>query len=63
MSSKFGRIRPRTKKLAALKNSHRLIIGENDVITFSRLIFIGSFSKDIHKSLDEFDFWPDPTTE
>ena len=47
MSSKFGRIRPRTTELAALermKKSHRLIMGKNDVITFSPLFLIGSFS-------------------
>ena len=34
MSSKFGRIRPRTIELAALESMNN---GENDVITFSLL--------------------------
>ena len=47
VSSKFGRIRPRTTVSAALeriKKSHRLIMVENDVITFSPLFLLGSFS-------------------
>ena len=48
MSSKFGRIRPRTTELAALehrKNSHRLIMGKTTSSHyFSRLFLIGSFS-------------------
>ena len=46
-SSKFGQIGPSTAELAALermKKSHRLIMGENDVNTFSPLFLIGSFS-------------------
>ena len=46
-SSKFGQIGLRTAELAALermKKSHRLKMGENDVITFSPLFLIGSFS-------------------
>ena len=71
MSSKFGRIRPRTTELAALelrKKFPKTYNGEYYVITFSRLFLIGSFSylqvmKDMHKSLDEFEFRPDPTTD
>ena len=47
MSSKFGRIRPRTTELAALerrKKFPKTYNGENYVITFSRLFLIGSFS-------------------
>ena len=47
MSSKFSQILPRTTDklpLSVGKNSHRLIMGENYVITFSRLFLIGSFS-------------------
>ena len=47
MSSKFGKIRPRTTELAALecmKKKRKTYNGENDVITFSPLFFIGSFS-------------------
>ena len=47
MSSKFGRIRPRTTELAALERMKKIpqtYNGENDVITFSELFLIGSFS-------------------
>ena len=47
MSSKFGRIRPRTMELAAferLKDIPYTYNGENDVIKFSPLFFTGSFS-------------------
>ena len=47
MSSKFGRIRPRTTELAALERMKEIPLTynrENDVITFSPLFLIGSFS-------------------
>ena len=47
MSSKFGRIRPRTTELATLecgKKFPKTYNGENYVITFSWLFLIGSFS-------------------
>ena len=46
MSSKFGRMRPRTTELAALERIKNTIDynGEHDVITFSPLFLIGSFS-------------------
>ena len=47
ISSKFGRIRPRTTELAALERRKKFSYtynGENYVITFSRLFLIGSFS-------------------
>ena len=46
-SSNFGLLGPLAVELAALerlKNSHRLIMGKNDVSTFSQLFLIGSFS-------------------
>ena len=47
MSSKFGRIRPRTTELASLERRKKFPLtynGKNYVITFSRLFLIGSFS-------------------
>ena len=69
-SSNLGLIGSPTVELAALerlKKSPLAYNGKNDVATFSRLFFIGSFSylqvmKNIHKSLDEFEIRPDPTT-
>ena len=46
-SSKFGQIGPRTAELAALERMKKIPYtynGENDVITFSPLFLIGSFS-------------------
>ena len=46
-SSKFGQIGPRTAELAALERMKKIPMtynGENDVITFSPLFLIGSFS-------------------
>ena len=46
-SSKFGQIGPRTAELAALEFMKKIpwtYNGENDVITFSPLFLIGSFS-------------------
>ena len=69
MSSKFGKIRPWITELAALerleKKSHRLIIEKmtsSHFFAISHLIlFILAGNKDMHKSLDEFKFRPDPT--
>ena len=45
MSSKFCGIRPRTTELAALERMKKVPCnGENNVITFSQLFLIGSFS-------------------
>ena len=47
MSSKSGRIQPQTMELAALERMKKIpktYNGENDVITFSPLFLIGSFS-------------------
>ena len=48
----------------ATDSSHRVIMGEKGVITFSGLFLIGSFLilagyHDLHKSLHEFEIWPD----
>ena len=69
MSSKFGRIRPRTMELAALermKKSHRLIMGKRCHHIFSAIfdwiLFICPGNEDMHKSLNEFEIRPDATT-
>ena len=66
MSSNFGRIRPLTTELAALERMKKIPNnGENDVITFSPLFLIGSLfagNENMHKSLNEFEIWPDVTT-
>ena len=62
---------PCTTELASLerlKKISKTYNGENDVITFSQLFLIGSFvifsgSKGMPKSLEEFEFRPDPTTD
>ena len=70
MSSKFGKIRPWTTKLAALerlkKKSHRLIM-ENMLSShfsaiFHLILFILAGNEDMHKSLDEFEIQPDQNT-
>ena len=46
-SSKFGQIGPRTAEIAALERMKKIpktYNGENNVITFSPLFLIGSFS-------------------
>ena len=50
MSSKFGKIRPWTTELAALEHLKNLIH------------FILAGNEVMHKSLDEFEIQPDPTT-
>ena len=69
MSSTFGRIRPHTLELAALeriKKSHRLIMGKtmssHFLCNFDWILFIFAGNEDMHKSLNEFEIWPDATT-
>ena len=69
-SSNFGQIGPLTTELAALerlKISHRLIMGKSyfhaSSLIFDRIIIKVAGNQDRHKSLDEFDFGPDQTTE
>ena len=69
MSSKFGDIRPLTTELAALeclKKSYRLIMEKMTSSHFSAIfhliLFILEGNEDMHKSLDEFEILPDPTT-
>ena len=71
MSSKFGRIRPRTTELAALelrkKNPIDLKWGKlrHHIFSavFDRILFILAGNEDMHKSLDDFEFRPDSTTD
>ena len=69
MSSKFGEIRPCTVELAALehlKKIHRLIMEKMIHHIFSAIfhliLFILAGNEDMHRSLDEFEIRPDPTT-
>ena len=69
MSSKFGRIRPQTLELAAferMKKSHRLIMVKTMYSHFLRyfdwVLFIFAGNEDMHKSLNEFEIWPDAST-
>ena len=70
MSSKFGRIRPQTTELAALERWKKFPYTNNGETTsshflgcFDRILFILAGKEDMHKSLDEFEFKPDPTTD
>ena len=69
MSLKFGEIRPWTMELAALerlKKSHRLIMEKRRhhifFPIFHLILFILTCNEVMHKSLDEFEIRPDPTT-
>ena len=71
MSSKFGRIRPRTTELAALECRKKIPIDlqwgklRHHIFSavFDRILFILAGNEDMHKSLDELEFRPDPTTD
>ena len=67
MSLNFRHIGPPTTELAAFERrnkSHRLITTDHVFLAvFDRIIFILAGNEDIHKSLDEFGFRPDPTTD
>ena len=70
MSSKFGKIRPRTAELAALGHLKKFPMTFNGNKTSSRflscfyqILFILAGNEDMHDSLDEFEFWPDSRTD
>ena len=62
MKSKFGQIRP----LVSMATDS-VIIWKTVLPLFSvvldEILFILTGNDDIHKSLDEFEIWPDPTTD
>ena len=61
MGLKFSQIRPRIAELAALERlekSHRVIMA-----TLAPLIFVIAGNEDMHKSLNAFEFTPDPKTD
>ena len=70
MSSKFGRIRPRTTELAALERMKKIPYtynGEkrcNHIFSgiFDWILFIFAGNEDMYKSLNEFEIQPDATT-
>ena len=68
-SSNFGQIGPLTMELAALEHkniSHRLKMGKwcfhSSSFIFDQIIIKVAGNQDRHKSLVEFDFWPNQTT-
>ena len=71
MSSKFCRIRPRTTDLAALERRKKIPIDLQlgklrhhiFLAVFDRILFLLAGDEDMHKSLDEFEFRPYPTTD
>ena len=62
MSLKFGQIR-----LLVSMATDRVIMGKNDVVTFSRLFYpillILAGNNDMHESLEEFEIRPDLNTD
>ena len=57
----------RTLGSMATDSSHRVIMGKRRHHVFSkafdRILFILTGNDDIHESLDEFEIWPDSTTD
>ena len=65
MSSKFGQMRPRTAELTALERlekSPEKSCEHSSSFIFDSIILICAGNEDMHKSLDEFRFQPDTTT-
>ena len=63
----FGADQFRTLVSMATDSSHSYN-GKNGVFTFSRMFMMGSFlylqvADDMYESLDEFEIWPDSTTD
>ena len=63
----FDLDRFRTLVSMATDNSHRVIMGKRCHHVFSndfdRILFILAGNDDMHESLDEFEIWPDSTTD
>ena len=62
MNSKFGEIGPWTTELAALERLKIPLIMEKMTSHFLCYFFVFAGNEDVHKSLDEFEIWPGPTT-
>ena len=73
MSSRFSTKRPWTTELPVLqrlKKSHRLVMGKMTSSLFAifsavfyPILFILAGNDDMHKSSEEFEIKPDPTTD
>ena len=59
MSSKFGKIRP----LVSMATDSVIICRPFFSVVLDGILFILTGNDDIHKSLDEFEIRPDPTTD
>ena len=64
----FGQIGSRNLVSMATESPPLIYNGENDVSIFSRVVFypilfILAGNEDMHKTLEEFEFWPDRTTD
>ena len=63
MSSKFGWIRPQTTELVALERMKKIPRCHHIFSTiFNWILFIFAGNEDMHKSLNEFEIWPDLIT-
>ena len=63
----FGAYQFRTLVSKASVSSHRAIMGKTASSSFlkcfDRILFILAGNNDMHESLDEFEIWPDSTTD
>ena len=53
----------RTVVSMATDSSHRVIMGKTTSSRFDRILFILAGNDDMHEGLDEFEIWPDSTTD
>ena len=62
MSSKFGQIRPlvtmATDRVIMAKTVLLIFLG-----SFHPILFILADNNDMHENSEEFEIWPDPTTD
>ena len=58
----FGADRMRTLVSMATDSSHRVIMGKT-TNNLDRILLIPACNDDMYESLDEFEIWPDSTTE
>ena len=71
VSSNFGQIRPWTAELDAIERLKKIAIDlqrekyceHSSAFVLDLIFFVLAGNKNMHKSLDEFEFQPDPTTD
>ena len=61
--SNFGKIPLLTAELSVIERLKNLMFNDHSGFIFDRIFYIPAGKENDHKSLDEFEFRPDPTSD